>query len=157
MIKHTFFFIIALTLIFGVSFSGFAATWYVDGDVAISGDGTSWDEAVKTIQEAVDAADILDEIWLKQCTYYLDSTIQMNIPVEIYGGFAGTETNREQMYWQNNITTVNGQDTVRCFSVTADATVDGFSILNGLGGPSPDFAGGAIRRVNPLLLKTALL
>ncbi|TGO02188.1 hypothetical protein PN36_29155 [Candidatus Thiomargarita nelsonii] len=33
-----------------------AATYYVDGDVESSGDGTSWATALKTIQEGVDAS-----------------------------------------------------------------------------------------------------
>ena len=35
-----------------VSVSASGATWYVDGAVSSSGDGKSWQTAVKTIQEA---------------------------------------------------------------------------------------------------------
>ena len=39
-----------------VMMSASAATWYVDGSVATSGDGTSWETAFKTIQQGVDTA-----------------------------------------------------------------------------------------------------
>jgi hypothetical protein len=105
--------------------------WYVDGDVPTSGNGTSWEEAFKTIQEAIDATDVDDEIWVKKGAYYLDSTIEANKPVAMYAGFDGTENQRDQREWQNNVTIVNGQDTVQCFWVTADATIDGFTIAHG--------------------------
>ena len=49
----------------------------------------------------------------------------------MYAGFYGTENQRDQRDWQNNVTIVHGQDTVRCFWVTADATIDGFTIAHG--------------------------
>jgi len=55
-----------------------AAVLYVDGEVASSGDGTSWSEAFKTIQEAVDASTIFDELWVKQGTYVLSSQIEVD-------------------------------------------------------------------------------
>lgn len=39
-----------------VTMSASAATWYVDGSVAATGDGTSWGTAFKTIQQGVDTA-----------------------------------------------------------------------------------------------------
>ena len=55
-----------------VTFSGGAAGFevgtgkplYVDGDLSVSGKGTSWDEAFITIQEAVTAADPFDVIYI---------------------------------------------------------------------------------------------
>ena len=106
--------------------------WCVDGDTGASGDGTSWSEAFKTIGEALDAASDGDEIWVKQGTYPLTSQLTLDKAVHMYGGFAGTETVRNQRDWLNNTTTVNGQNaTYRCFYVSADATIDGFTITAG--------------------------
>jgi len=42
--------------------------WYVDGDLSASGDGTSWDTAYITIQEAVTAASAHDVIYISAIT-----------------------------------------------------------------------------------------
>jgi hypothetical protein len=160
--------IIGLTIIFAitVAFSTPAAAvlqsdvWYVDGDVASSGDGTSWEEAFKTIQTAIDAAESNDEIWVKEGNYALTSRIDLNKGVLLYGGFAGTETERGERDWYTNETIIDGQDEVyHCFRVDTsglyyDATIDGFTITrgnaNGVGtdgrDSSPDYngSGGAI-------------
>jgi len=111
---------------------------YVDGDVVSSGDGRSWAQAFKTIHEAIDDPDG-NEIWVKQGTYEISAQIEVNKAVAIYGGFEGTETERDQRDWQNNVTTVDGQRSVTCFYVSADATMDGFTITGG-----SDIAGGGI-------------
>ena len=47
-------------------------TWYVDGDVTASGDGTTWSEAFKTIQEGIDATSADDVVYVasKKITDY---------------------------------------------------------------------------------------
>ena len=102
-----------------------ANTWYVDGYVTTSGGGTSWVDALKTIQEAVDTANTEDEIWVRQGTYPLSTTIDVRKVIAIYGGFDGTETQRDQRDWNNNVTTLDGQNSgVRRMSVSSDATID---------------------------------
>jgi hypothetical protein len=44
--------------------------WYVDGSVSQSGDGTSWDNAFKTIQEGIEASDHRDTVIVATGTYY---------------------------------------------------------------------------------------
>jgi hypothetical protein len=105
--------------------------WYVDGDIAVSGNGASWSEAFKTIQEAIDAADDGDVIWVKQGTYFVTSTIDVYKSVFIYGGFDGTETNKKERNWRTNVTIVDGRNTVSCFYIPADAVLDGFTIAHG--------------------------
>ena len=113
---------------------------YVAWDASAGGNGTSWGQAKQTIQEAVNAAAPGIEIWVKQGTYTLPagsssstSEILVNKVVQIYGGFNGTENLRAQRDWKNNTTTVsgNGNNYVRGFHITADATIDGFTITGG--------------------------
>jgi hypothetical protein len=45
-------------------------TWYVDGAVSQSGDGASWPEAFKTIQEGIETSDHRDTVIVAAGTYY---------------------------------------------------------------------------------------
>jgi len=127
--------VLSFLLIGLLSSSAMAAIWYVDSEMTGSGDGTSWATAFQTIQEAVDAAVSEDEIWVKKGVYVLFfSQIEIAKSMSIYGGFTGTETQRNQRNWNKNETVVDGLHKVRGFYITADAanvTVDGFSINNG--------------------------
>jgi len=140
--------IVALFLISIFFFYGAAsaANWYVNGDIGTSGNGTTWSEAFLTLQDAIDAASEDDEIWVKKGTNLLSSQINVDKAVEIYGGFAGDETQRNQRDWATNVTTVDGQDSVyHCFYITKDATIDGLTITGGnANGISPDHRGGGI-------------
>jgi hypothetical protein len=134
----------ALFLLFPVTASG--AVGYVRGDIATSGDGTTWSTAFKTIQEAVDAAGEGDEIWITKGTYLLSSQINVNKAVGIYGGFKGDETQREKRDWVNNSTIIDGKGSVfHCFFISKDATIDGLTITGGnANGSWPDNSGGGI-------------
>jgi hypothetical protein len=96
-----------------------------------------------TIQEAVDAGEPEDEIWVKAETYALDSSIDVNKLVYIYGGFDGTEISRDQRDWDENETIIDGQQSVRCLYITAAATIDGFTIQNGEDSTAFSDGGGA--------------
>ena len=68
-----------------------------DGD----GDGTSWSNANSNIAAAVQLSKLVNrEIWLKEGTYYGDTSSQyafeFTMPATIIGGFAGTETSLTQ-------------------------------------------------------------
>ena len=112
-----------------VSKLGLGWVWYVDGDVPVSGPGTSWFSPFKTIQEAITAANDGDEIWVKMGNYPLTSTINVNKAVAILAGFVGTETSSSER--PGGATGVDGTGFDRCFYVTADALIDGFYIHNG--------------------------
>ena len=119
---------------------------YVRPDGSDSATGGSWGDAFQTIQKAVDVAGDGDEIWVSEGTHSLTSQINVNKAVSIFGGFAGTETERDQRDWTNHVTTVDGQNSVyHCFYITADATLDGISITGGnANGTSGDQYGGGI-------------
>ena len=126
--------------------SSWAKIVYVKLNGLDTNNGLSWQEAVQTIQVAVALADPDDQIWVAGGTYTLSAQILVDKAVGLYGGFAGGETDLNQRDWQNNTTTVDGQDSVNCFTVTADATIDGFSITKGFGVYDGwgDLRGGAI-------------
>jgi len=85
-----------------------AATIYVNTSASGSNDGTSWANAYTALQTALDAAVSGDQIWVAKGTYkptqeedvttdeVLKYTFKMVDRVEIYGGFAGNETDVSQ-------------------------------------------------------------
>jgi len=105
--------------------------------------GTHWSGTpYATIQAAVDAASNGDEIWVEQGTYTLSPTITVNKSVSLYGGFNGTETTRDQRNWTNNMTIVDGNNSVYCFLITSTVTIDGFTITKGYNAALPPSNGG---------------
>lgn len=57
-------------------------------------DGQSWQTAYLTVPDAVAAANLDDEIWVAEGTYGLG--FELSQDTSLYGGFAGTETERTQ-------------------------------------------------------------
>ena len=97
---------------------------YVDRDA--SGpiyDGLSWTTAFTELQTARGIALSGDEIWVAEGIYYPDYDpgsgrytgyvtatfrLQQGLVISMYGGFAGTETSREQRDWTVNQTVLSG-------------------------------------------------
>lgn len=71
-----------------------------------TGDGSSWASAMADLQEAIDASETGDQIWVAAGTYHPTKLIKSNKAtskafmlkdgVSIYGGFEGTETSTDQ-------------------------------------------------------------
>ncbi len=92
---------------------------YVDQNATGANNGTSWQHAYTDLQDALAAAQSNHSIWIAKGIYRpvtqvtnlaTDSLISFNIPngVELYGGFAGTETDLAQRNWEVNKTILSG-------------------------------------------------
>lgn len=127
------------------------SVWYVDGSITTPGDGQSWSAAFATLEEALATAGGADssqlpEVWVKEGTYTpqggQDSSFVLPSGVALYGGFAGTETDRSQRVPAAHPALLSGDlgapgvsDNVRCLvkvlQPTAPTRIDGFVIADG--------------------------
>lgn len=79
--------------------------------------GTSWEFAFTNLQQALEWAQPGDELWVARGTYRPLETettcgvFRVSDGKTVYGGFAGTETTREQRDWQLNPTILTGNPT----------------------------------------------
>jgi hypothetical protein len=75
---------------------GGGVIWYVKWNASGANNGTSWANAFTSLQSALAVAASPDNIWVAQGTYKPGTTrldtFEMVDGVQIYGGFAGTET-----------------------------------------------------------------
>jgi hypothetical protein len=107
-----------------------------DGDDG--NDGATWQSPKRTIQAAVDAAAVTGgEVWARKGEY-ADATatprngsVVLPASVGIYGGFAGTETTRNERNWTEQTTTLANPQGYPVVVATAgrwNSAVDGFNI-----------------------------
>lgn len=116
---------------------GAATIFYVNGNKSINGNGSSWNNAFNNLESALEAAATtpgLIEIWVAEGVYKpsqvyaphgvvggayginTSKLITFNLPsnTAIYGGFLGTETNRDQRNGQLHPTILCGDMTSSC-------------------------------------------
>ena len=88
--------------------------WYVDPTQTVSGEGTAWNQAFVTLQEALAAADSGDEIWTVAGMYTPTDTSDRTVSFEmvegvgVYGGFSGDEKLRGDRLPSVNVTVLSG-------------------------------------------------
>ena len=131
-----------------ISTSALASTIYVDADADGNDDGSSWTDAYNHLQDALGAASSSDEIWVAEGTYKPDTDdpdnreIYFNLVdgVDLYGGFNGTETSKNERDWATYETILSGDinepndadDNSYHVVVGSDnATLDGFTVTKG--------------------------
>ncbi len=119
-----------------------ASVYRVKSDAAAGGDGSSWEKAFGTLQDAVNTASSRGggEVWVTSGTYVSTGTQVVSIPaqVQVYGGFTGTETVLTDRNPTANQTVVDGQGSRR--GVNNAGLLDGFTVQNG--SSSSDGGGG---------------
>ncbi len=122
----------------------------------------SWANACE-LRYALPNASAGQELWAKAGTHTPDATgdrtatFQLKTGVALYGGFAGTETLRNQRDWATNVTTLSGDigavgtlndnsyHVVTGSGADATAVLDGFTITGGNAyGSAPHNAGGGM-------------
>jgi hypothetical protein len=139
----------------------FEPVWYVALDAPAGGDGTTWQNAFDTLAKAIAAAGEGDEIWIKAGTYLLGSEVSVNKAVDIYGGFAGTETFRHQRDGESRQVILDGQKSTRCLFISSNARLDSITVQNGTltGSGYTDLEGGAvyIADSSPIIANCAFL
>ncbi|MDO8684074.1 MAG: right-handed parallel beta-helix repeat-containing protein [Armatimonadota bacterium] len=117
-------------------------------------DGSSWGLAKGTVQAAIDSVSGQGgEVWVKAGTY--NERIRLLAFTYVYGGFAGSETAKDQRDWKINRTILDGQgagSVVSAYDCASWSCIDGFTIRNGKGTPdsymSQSPCGGGIYCVN---------
>ncbi len=177
---------LGLSLWFGVSLAQAQCPndlCYVDASVTLTmTDGMRWTTAYTNLQDALAEAQAGDEIWVAAGVYYPDegggqtdndvrASFALKDGVEIYGGFAATETSRSQrqpktkvtvlsgdidrndvtdgqgvVTTTNNITGSNVYHVIHNIGVNSTAVLDGFTITAGGTriGSCPDACGGGM-------------
>jgi len=157
-----------ITLLFCISFCLLMASQaysqtiiYVNQSAGGSNDGTSWTDAYTNLQDALTTASAGDELWVATGTYKPTSSTDRNVSfvllqdLGLYGGFNGTETNREERNWRANETILSGDigtvgdSTDNSYHVVLGpnqgATLDGFTITRGNAiGASNEMGGGML-------------
>ena len=138
---------------------------YVKPAASGSGNGSSWANASADIQGMIDASAVGDQVWIAGGTYSIGVTLEMKNGVNVYGGFAGTETaitaraksdldgNRTVEDWEfTNATVLDGQNAIRVLDqanpFAMETVWDGLSITKG---SSTEGAGAYIRTNGKLL------
>ncbi|MBK8965416.1 MAG: hypothetical protein IPM36_01815 [Lewinellaceae bacterium] len=122
-----------LLLIFSLFFShSFAQTrWYVRaGASPVGADASSWATATPFLQDALDAAQFGDTVWVSQGLYKPGSGIDryaafvLRNGIRVFGGFAGTETQLNQRDWAAHPTVLSGD-----IGAPNDSTDNSYNLL----------------------------
>lgn len=125
------------------------AVIYVNLEAEGNNDGSSWRNAYTSLQDALNAAQTNDEIWIAKGVYKPTDNRNRNVSfnlknsVDVYGGFAGDESNLNQRDIDRNETILSGNigresrdndnsyQVVKAIDLTEETRVDGVTIAEG--------------------------
>ena len=116
---------------------GHAAVLMVDSKTpSTMPDGLSWTNAFPGIVDALAVAMPGDEVWVAAGSY--TNTLLLPMNTALFGGFAGTETAREQRDWRTNLTVIDGGGAAvpvitMPSGASAQTQVNGFTVQHGQG------------------------
>ncbi len=112
-------------------------------------DGSSWENAIKDLQDALKIVDTGDSIWVAASKYFPTKTDDRNISfkvtdsVKLFGGFSGNENFLHERNIYTNTTTLSGdiglfQDStdnsfhvIDCYNCSNETLISGFVIEKG--------------------------
>jgi arylsulfatase A-like enzyme len=110
---------------------------HVSSTGSTTNDGSSWDKAI-TLNRAVTLSGnaVGSQLWLKEGIYEIGSSVNFD-NLQIYGGFAGDETELSERDWNKNQTILDGKNQVSPLrndklTTTVTSLLDGVIVQNGL-------------------------
>ena len=163
--------LIFLFCLAGFEFLNAQTVVYVASDG--TGDGSSWATAKADLQDAITTSAAGTEIWVKAGTYYppTDSGYYLKDQVSLYGGFAGTETDRTTRIDfgmgeanetilsgdidKNSVNdSLNANNVIVGLNITSATYIDGFTIKDGwaVADGRDDGAGMYLQTASPLIM-----
>jgi predicted outer membrane repeat protein len=123
-----------LYLLVSLSFFANAAVYYVS-PAGNGSTGTSWFSAFTSVRAALDVATVGDELWVAQGTYTIanqESQLIFKNGVNVYGGFAGTESTRAARNSNPELTIIKHQSTVETnFRLLMSTNLDDAALYDG--------------------------
>ena len=137
----------SIALLATASVAGAQVRLYVDASAPPGGDGQSWSTAFHSLHDALEVArdNTPHELWVARGTYSHTTHFTLRFGDAIYGGFDGTETQRDQRDPAQNPTILDGLLDHRVVNGGWDTLVDGVTVRNGrdeFKGAGMRFAGG---------------